>query len=79
MGAGAAKRKHLSPKDKVSAVMGEYGRGTLHSGGGGIVKSRAQALAIALSEKNMFIVRDIKMQPPKANFKAIRIKARASL
>lgn len=37
-------------KDKVRAVMGEYKRGALHSGSGAKVKSRKQAIAIALSE-----------------------------
>lgn len=36
---------------KVGAVMGEYGKGELHSGKGGkVVKSRDQAVAIAMSE-----------------------------
>ena len=36
---------------KVKKVMGEYKEGTLHSGKGGpVVKSRRQAVAIALSE-----------------------------
>ena len=36
---------------KVKKVMGEYQAGTLHSGQGGpVVKSRQQAVAIALSE-----------------------------
>jgi hypothetical protein len=36
---------------KVKKVMGEYKAGTLHSGKGGpVVKSRKQAVAIALSE-----------------------------
>jgi ribosomal protein L21E len=36
---------------KISKVYNEYKEGTLHSGKGGkIVKSRAQAVAIALSE-----------------------------
>jgi hypothetical protein len=36
---------------KVGKVMGEYKEGTLHSGKGGkVVKSRDQALAIAMSE-----------------------------
>ena len=41
-----------SKKDKkVEKVMGEYKRGELHSGKGGpVVKSRKQAVAIALSE-----------------------------
>ncbi len=38
-------------KTKVQKVMGEYKRGTLHSGKGGkVVKSKKQAIAIALSE-----------------------------
>lgn len=37
-------------KDKVAKVMGEYKRGTLQSGTGPKVKSRKQAIAIALSE-----------------------------
>jgi hypothetical protein len=38
-------------KNKVEKVMGEFKRGTLHSGKGGkVVKSRKQAVAIALSE-----------------------------
>lgn len=36
---------------KVGKVMGEYKSGTLHSGkGGAVVKSREQAIAIAMSE-----------------------------
>ena len=50
LGAGAAKRKSLPPKDKVDVVMKEFKRGTLHSGSGGIVTNRKQAVAIALSE-----------------------------
>ena len=38
-------------KTKVQKVMGEFKRGTLHSGKGGpVVKSRKQAVAIASSE-----------------------------
>jgi hypothetical protein len=39
-------------KDKVGKVMGEYKRGDLHSGSkkGPVVKSRKQAVAIAMSE-----------------------------
>ena len=38
-------------KTKVEKIMGEYKRGTLHSGKGGpVVKTRKQAVAIALSE-----------------------------
>lgn len=41
------------PMNKVKKVMGEYKRGTLHSGSkkGPKVKSRKQAVAIALSEQ----------------------------
>lgn len=38
-------------KSKVEKVMGEYKRGTLHSGKGGpLVRKKKQAIAIALSE-----------------------------
>lgn len=46
-----AKRKAPSGP-KVAKVMHEFKAGTLHSGKGGpVVKSRAQAVAIALSEQ----------------------------
>jgi hypothetical protein len=39
---------------KVRKVMREYKKGTLHSGKGGpVVKSRKQAVAIAMSEAGM--------------------------
>lgn len=39
---------------KVGKVMREYKEGTLHSGKSGpVVKSRKQAIAIAMSEANM--------------------------
>jgi hypothetical protein len=40
-------------KTKTQKVMGEFKRGTLHSGSkkGPVVKSRKQAVAIALSEQ----------------------------
>ena len=39
-------------KTKMEKVMHEYKTGTLHSGKGGpVVKSRKQAIAIALSEQ----------------------------
>jgi hypothetical protein len=42
--------KEYGPK-KVRKVMGEFKKGTLHSGKGGpIVKTRKQAVAIALSQ-----------------------------
>ena len=38
------------PQKKIKKVMGEYKEGTLHSGKGGkVVKSRTQAVAIALN------------------------------
>jgi ribosomal protein L21E len=50
----AAKKKSPAKKaaaKKVEKVMKEYKEGTLHSGKGGpVVKSRKQAVAIALSE-----------------------------
>lgn len=40
--------------EKVGKVMHEYKEGTLHSGKGGpIVKSRKQAVAIAMSQAGM--------------------------
>lgn len=41
----------MKKQDKVQKVMHEYKAGSLHSGKGGpVVKSRKQAVAIALSE-----------------------------
>lgn len=40
-------------QDKVGKVMGEFKSGALHSGSGGIVKNRRQAIAIALSEAGL--------------------------
>lgn len=50
----AAKKKTKADK-KISRVMREYGKGELHSGSkkGSVVKSRKQAIAIALSEAGM--------------------------
>lgn len=46
-------RGQRTAKNKMKKVMGEYKEGTLHSGKGGpVVKSRDQALAIALSQAN---------------------------
>jgi hypothetical protein len=50
LGAGAAARRKLHGKAKIPVVMGEFKRGTLHSGSGEIVTDRRQALAIALAE-----------------------------
>jgi ribosomal protein L21E len=47
-------KKMSKGQKKVEKVMGEYKRGSLHSGKGGpIVKKRGQAIAIALSEAGM--------------------------
>lgn len=44
-----AKKKTVRQK-KITKVMDEFGKGTLHSGKGGpVVKNRKQAIAIALS------------------------------
>lgn len=44
----------MKKQDKVGKVMREYKEGTLHSGKKGpVVKSRKQAVAIALSEAGM--------------------------
>lgn len=50
----AAKKKTAAQK-KISKVMREYGKGELHSGSkkGPLVKSRKQAIAIAMSEAGM--------------------------
>lgn len=55
LGAGAAKRRkmRLRPREKVSTVMREFYRKTLHSGSGQIVTNPAQAKAIAMSEAGM--------------------------
>jgi ribosomal protein L21E len=46
-----ARRKTMKGQKKVAKVMREYKGGSLHSGKGGpVVKSRKQAVAIALSE-----------------------------
>ena len=50
LGAGAAKREHLDPKQKREVVMKEFDRGTLHSGSGEKVTNPMQAVAIGYSE-----------------------------
>jgi hypothetical protein len=50
LGAGAKKRRKLSPKKRTHAVLSEFKRGTLRSGSGQHVKNRKQAIAIAISE-----------------------------
>lgn len=43
--------KKTKAEKKISSVMREYKGGTLHSGkGGSVVKSKDQAIAIALSQ-----------------------------
>lgn len=45
------KKKETKAQTKIHKVMKEFAKGTLHSGKKGtIVKSRKQAIAIALSE-----------------------------
>ena len=47
-------KKMTKKQEKVGKVMHEYKTGTLHSGKGGpVVKSRKQAIAIAMSEAKM--------------------------
>ena len=42
--------KMTKPQKKIKKVLGEFKEGTLHSGKGGkVVKSKDQAIAIALS------------------------------
>jgi len=49
-----AQRSKAAKQTKVKKVMKEYKAGTLHSGKGGpTVKSRKQAVAIAMSEAKM--------------------------
>lgn len=43
--------KKTKAEKKISKVMTEFGKGTLHSGKGGpVVKNQKQAVAIALSQ-----------------------------
>jgi len=43
-------KKKTTYQKKISKVMDEFGKGTLHSGKGGpVVRSRKQAIAIAIS------------------------------
>ena len=47
-------KKMTKGEKKVGKVMREFGKGELHSGKGGpVVKSRKQAVAIAMSEAGM--------------------------
>lgn len=55
VGAGARRRRSLglTPEQKVRIVLGEFKRGTLRSGSGQLVRSREQAIAIAMSEAGL--------------------------
>jgi hypothetical protein len=46
-------RSVKASRNKVHKVMGEFKRGTLRSGSGAKVKSREQAVAIAMSEAGL--------------------------
>jgi len=46
-------KKEKKGKEKFETVMGEFKRGTLHSGSGEVVTDREQALAIAFSESGL--------------------------
>jgi hypothetical protein len=47
------KKKVTAYQKKIKSVMGEFGRGSLHSGKRGpVVKSKKQAVAIAISSAN---------------------------
>ena len=47
-------KKPTKAAKKVAKVMGEFGKGELHSGKGGpVVKNQKQAVAIAMSEAGM--------------------------
>jgi hypothetical protein len=46
-------KKKTKAEKKISKVMREYGKGTLKSSSGQKVKSRKQAIAIAMSEAGM--------------------------
>ena len=50
LGAGAAKRRKLPRSERGAVIWEEFERGTLHSGGGPIVRNPAQARAIIASE-----------------------------
>jgi len=50
LAAHRSRKKKGQGRHKIEKVLGEFKRGTLRSGGGGKVKSKRQAVAIALSE-----------------------------
>lgn len=48
----ATKKRQTTYQKKIKSVMGEFGKGSLHSGSkkGPVVTSRKQAIAIAISQ-----------------------------
>ena len=69
----AKKAAKKAAQKKVAKVMREFKGGTLHSGKGGpVVKSRKQAIAIAMSEAGMAK----KAAPNKAVKKAVKKAAK---
>ena len=74
-----AQRSKAAKQTKVKKVMHEYKTGTLHSGKGGpVVKSRKQAVAIAMSEAGMKKKSTAKMKShsPKGEYKSAAAKKR---
>jgi len=72
-----APRSKSAKQTKVKKVMKEYKTGTLHSGKGGpVVKSRKQAIAIAMSEAEMKKKSTAKMKAhsPKGEYKSAAAK-----
>ena len=72
-----ARTSKAAKQTKVKKVMKEYKTGTLHSGKGGpVVKSRKQAIAIAMSEAGMKKKTTTKMKAhsPKGEYKSAAAK-----
>jgi hypothetical protein len=72
-----ARTSKAAKQTKVKKVMKEYKTGTLHSGkGGSVVKSRQQAIAIAMSEAGMKKKTTTKMKAhsPKGEYKSAAAK-----
>jgi ribosomal protein L21E len=72
-----ARTSKAAKQTKVKKVMKEYKTGTLHSGKGGpVVKSRQQAIAIAMSEAGMKKKTTTKMKAhsPKGEYKSAAAK-----
>jgi len=64
---------HHKGKTKIKKVLGEFKKGTLHSGSGGKVTSRKQAVAIALSEARKAGANI----PKRGGFKSLRRKSKS--